>query len=287
MADRIDMSLDEIIKANKSARGNVVKGDHGVVGARKSGPNPRRRRPIKNEKLTKKKMGRNRRSRERSYPKNDIERGSNVEGRRSSHKRASKSTEILDRTPGLKTGHRLGKLMVSNLDLKVSMNDLHELFSEFGELKSASVHYDRSGISLGTADIVYIKKSDAIKAIKQYDGVPLDGKAMRIEMATSDVQNNIMMLKPRSPSFGPKRRKNYSVRKPVGGKIIKRESRRNQTGARASGGAKKKRKVVAGRGTSQNSQQIKNKRKATKKFSAPDKDTLDKELDEFMKDRRV
>jgi len=287
MADRIDISLDEIIKANKSARGNVLKGDHGGVGSRKSGPNPRRRKPIKNEKLTKKKMGRNRRSRERSYPKNDIERGSNVEGRRSSYKLASKSTERLDRTPGLKTGHRLGKLMVSNLELKVSMNDLHELFSEFGELKSASVHYDRSGISLGTADIVYIKKSDAIKAIKQYDGVPLDGKAMRIEMATSDVQNNIMMLKPRSRSHGPKRRKNYSVRKPVGGKIIKRESRRNQAGASASGGAKKKRKVVAGRGTSQNSQQIKNKRKTAKKDPAPDKDTLDKELDEFMKDRRV
>ena len=153
MADKIDQSLDEIIKANKTKRSSGGPRGRGRGGGRVEGGQAGGRSRSRSRAM---KVGQGEvKSRSRSRGG-----GGGRGGRRLASARAGA------RGPGLSASGP-GKLIISNLDFGVSESDILELFGEFGNLKSASLHYDKQGKSLGTADVVFSRGSDAMKGERQ------------------------------------------------------------------------------------------------------------------------
>lgn len=79
------------------------------------------------------------------------------------------------------------KVAISNLDYGVSNDDIKELFSEVGDLKRHAVHYDRSGRSKGTGEVVFARRADAETAVKRYNSVQLDGKPLKLEIVGTNL----------------------------------------------------------------------------------------------------
>jgi len=145
MGDKIDMSLDDIIKRD-GIKGNNRK--RGSSLQNRSRPNFRRSFGGRSANGSR---GRNR------WP-----------GRPEQYFRSQKTNKVFQSPMG-------GRLHISNLAYGVSDTDLEELFTSFGPLKKSSIHYDQFGYSLGTAEIIFEMKNDAINAMNKYNGVPLDG----------------------------------------------------------------------------------------------------------------
>ncbi|KAL4384483.1 hypothetical protein GQ457_15G027840 [Hibiscus cannabinus] len=165
MSSALEMSLDDLIKRNrKSGSGNSRGGGRG------SGPGPARRLP-------------NRRA-NRSAPYTPAKAPeTSWEHDMYSDKGAAFQGQV-GRAPAIETGT---KLYISNLDYGVSNDDVKELFSEVGDLKRFTIHYDRSGRSKGTAEVVFSRRTDALAAVKRYNNVQLDGKPMKIEIVGTNV----------------------------------------------------------------------------------------------------
>jgi len=84
------------------------------------------------------------------------------------------------------------KLYVGNLAYSVSNDDLHELFSQVGQVQSATVIMDKfSGQSKGFGFVEMTSSEEAATAIAQFNDTELKGRNIKVNEA-----------KPRESGFG-------------------------------------------------------------------------------------
>ena len=65
------------------------------------------------------------------------------------------------------------KIVVGNLQSSVTQEDILELFGDVGALKRAKI------VSPGQGEVVFVKRSDAVRAVEIYHNRQLDGKPMK------------------------------------------------------------------------------------------------------------
>ncbi|XP_019237716.1 PREDICTED: THO complex subunit 4B-like isoform X2 [Nicotiana attenuata] len=158
MADSVDMSLDDIINKNKQkdnggphSRGHISDGYQKRRSVRVYGSETCRGGPSRRRRMT-----------PYSMPQ-----------------RFPEPEKMMVRGSEWDYGT---KLFVSNLDYGVSNDDIRLLFSDVGELQEYALHYDKTGRSKGTAEVVFTHRSDALAAMKRYNNLQLDGRPMKVEV---------------------------------------------------------------------------------------------------------
>ncbi len=76
------------------------------------------------------------------------------------------------------------RLFVGNLNFKTSSEDLQELFSQVGEVQSASVVTDReTGRSRGFGFVEMASQEDGQRAIEQFNGKEYNGRNLTVNEA--------------------------------------------------------------------------------------------------------
>lgn len=161
---KVDQALEDIVKSQLEAKRAARRGNRGGAGGGRRG-------------LPRRGSGAGRRGSLGRNGKDSVTVGGN------GAQKSSLFTRRRDRSPDrAPRRNERTRVHISNLDFGVSEKDLKELFGEFGEMKKADLHFDKGGRSLGTGELVYSSRGAAMKAIKQYQGIPLDGRPMKLEI---------------------------------------------------------------------------------------------------------
>lgn len=203
MVNKFDMSLADIIKSQKKPRGAA-----------------QRRSGIRQQRFKSKR------------PQNVKRNGGTASANTSKEIFTKKKTLTFAAKKMMITGLNSGpaKILVSNLDFGVTEQDIRNLFSELGKLKKTSLHFNKQGKSLGSAEVIFNRRLDALKAIKEYHNVNLDGRPMHIQLISSE-----MAMQPLKELLQSK------TATPVGGRGRNRGAVRRQNGSAPASARRKRR----------------------------------------------
>ncbi|KAF1795678.1 Friend of PRMT1 duplication [Phytophthora cactorum] len=175
------------------------------------------------------------------------------------------------------------KILVKNLKFDILEEEVRELFGTVGEVSKAEIVYDRSGRSKGIARVWFTRRSDADKAIKQYDGRP-HSRALQFTLTL----NTLAICAGRTLDGQPMQialDSDRNVRNGLFGTALERDGKDVKFKVSFGGGndneqSKGRRNKRRGRGNDRGTQGGRGKE------SAPSKTTedLDNEMDTYMKD---
>jgi len=289
--DKVGLSLDDIIKINKKTKQGAKRGGKRGRGSVSRGGSGRGKAIMK--KISASRGGKFSRGAGRGRGKASSRGGfqqnnksvinGGVQQRRSTRIKTTRGGQNLklasrqNKTPNKKS--KPGKLMINNLDFKVTDQDMEELFSKHGVLLKAAVHYDSQGKSLGAAEVLFQRQESCIKAMNEYNNVLLDGRPMKISLIGP--QNELISIDSR---LGPKVNNSSSAPK----------KSNNQQGAGAARGRGRGRGASRGRGSGSGNAATRGRggnrgrgatqgrrrgRPTNKPISA---ETLDQQLDEYI-----
>lgn len=90
-------------------------------------------------------------------------------------------------------------MLVSDLDPQVTEEDVIDIFTNVGEVKDAIIYYDRDGRSLGTSEVTFLRKNDALKAVEEYDGAEVDGRPMYLKLIAAPKPVVVVKNRPTQP----------------------------------------------------------------------------------------
>ena len=114
-----------------------------------------------------------------------------------------------------------------------------ELFSSVAKLKKSSLNYGPNGRSKGSGEVIFFNRADALKAMRQYTGMKLDGRELHLEIiAASNVGGPVPIAARlsggRNSAKVPQRM--HVVRRGTGGRGTNTGGRARGTGGRGMGG---------------------------------------------------